>query len=174
MFVASPHASRVVKQLPGWPMGTLGNAGRAAGAPKSTTTSWGQELDFSAQLLELLEVKKWFLEPTFFLGVFYWVLEQQLHCFFSLFANRIIFGGWFKLIGVVSDEKPSTLNCQGWGKLRYHKCPHFSVETKTIQIFWLNCSKFQLAPHPFSWPQMATECMADFWLGPTRWADDEA
>ena len=34
MFVASPHASRVVKQLPGWPMGTLGNAGTAAGAPK--------------------------------------------------------------------------------------------------------------------------------------------
>lgn len=152
MVVASPHASRVVKQLPGWPMGTLGNAGTAAGGPK---------------------IHDNFMRSR--AGLF----SPAAGVFGAFGSQEMIFGAYIFWVGIlnfgrkVSDEKPSTLNRQG-GKLRYHKCPHFSVEAKTIQMFWLNCSKFQLAPHPFSWSQMATECMADFWFGPTRWADDEA
>ena len=108
---------------------------------------------------QLHEVKSWTFQPSC------WSFWKSRNGFWSLH-----FLGWdFEFWNESFRWKAFNPQLSGGGSW-----DTTSVEAKTIQMFWLNCSKFQLAPHPFSWPQMATECMADFWLGPTRWADDEA
>ena len=124
MVVASPHASRVVKQLPGWPMGTLGNAGTAAGGPKIHDN--------------FMRSRAGLFSPA--AGAF----GSQ-----EMVFGAYIFGGWdFEFWKKSFRWKAFNPQPSGGGKLRYHKCPHFSVEAQTIQMFCFDWTAANSNWHP--------------------------
>ena len=151
MFVASPHASRVVKQLPGWPMGTLGNAGTAAGAPKIHDNFMRSRAGLFSPAAGAFGSQEMVFGAYSFLG---WDFEFWKKSFRWKAFNPQLSGGG-------EAEIPQVSSFQRWSP------------DNTDVLFWLNCSNFQLAPHPLSWPQMATWMYGRLLVG-ARWADDEA